>query len=237
MRRLAALLALVFTLVAGGCAGADGQRAQELLAQSDQALAHVETFRFAGRMTMSASVGDFGFTMTGGGDAQPGGSFFVKMQAPELPNFPGTMVVVRGDEAWMKLGGTWQKLPLPAADLGSMSGIEQFDLTPYVKDVDVDEDAVVGGEPAAKITGVLNTAGLFEGVLGQLGSFAGPLPEDFSDMLGDTRAVIYVSDATHLPLRILVDMTMEIEGESVTMHLDYAITDVNEPVKVPGPGA
>jgi hypothetical protein len=60
---------------------------------------------------------------------------------------------------------------------------------------------------------------------------------DLSEMLGDTRAVIYLSQASRLPLRMLLDLTMTAEGESVTMHLDYAITNVNEPVEIPGPGA
>jgi hypothetical protein len=60
---------------------------------------------------------------------------------------------------------------------------------------------------------------------------------DLSEMLGDTRAVIYLSDETRLPLRMLLDLSMEVEGETADMHLDYAITNVNEPVEVPDPGA
>jgi hypothetical protein len=58
---------------------------------------------------------------------------------------------------------------------------------------------------------------------------------DLSEILGDTRAVIYLSDETRLPLRMLLDLSMEIEGETADMHLDYAITNVNEPVEVPDP--
>ena len=170
----------------------------------------------------------------GGGDAQPGGDFFMTMKAPELPAFPETTVVVRDNEAWMELNGGWQAPPMPS---GGSTGIGQFDLAPYVKDVELDEDAEVRGEPAVKITGVLDTARLFDGLLGQLGTAgAGAMP-DLSDMLGDTRAVIYLSDETTLPLRMLIDLSMEVEGERADMHLDYAITNVNEPVEVPDPGA
>jgi hypothetical protein len=235
MRRAAlAVLLLVAALAPLGCAGADGQRAQELLAESDRALAQVESFRFAGRMTMSTGLGDFAFVLRGGGDARPGGSFFMEMEAPDVPGFPETTVVVHGDRAWMSTGGGWQALPAPPAQA---TGIEQFDLAPYVKDVELDEDAEVGGEPAIKITGVLDTAGLFDGLLGQLGTVAGGAMPDLSEMLGDTRAVIYLSQASRLPLRMLLDLTMTVEGESMTMHLDYAITNVNEPVEIPGPGA
>lgn len=226
--------ALALSVASAGCAGAEGQQAQELLAQSDQALAQVESFRFAGRVRMETPVGDFGFVLRGGGDAKPGGSFYMTMESPDVPEFPEMTIVVRGTEAWMKVAGQWQRVPVPP---GQVTGIEQFDLAQYVKDVEVDENALVSGEPAVKITGVIDTAGLFDGLLGQLGSVAGGSLPDFSDSFGDTRAVIYISEASHLPLRMLLDMTMEIEGRSLAMHLDYTITDVNEPVRIPGPGA
>jgi outer membrane lipoprotein-sorting protein len=235
MRRFALAACLLLAALAPlGCAGADGQRAQDLLAESDRALAQVESFRVSGRMTMSTPVGEFAVVLFGGGDARPGGNFFMRMEAPGVPQFPKTTVVVRGDEAWMKLDGGWQPLPVPAAQA---TGIEQFDLAPYVKDVELDDAAEVKGEPAVKITGVLDTAALFDGLLGQLGGgWAGPMP-DLSELLGDTRAVIYLSDETRLPLRMLLDLSMEVEGETADLHLDYAITNVNEPVEVPDPGA
>jgi hypothetical protein len=235
MRRVAFVVFLVFAALAPlGCAGADGQRAQELLEESDRALAQVESFRFSGRMTMETPVGDFRVVLFGGGDAGPGGAFFMTMKAPDIPEFPETTMVVRGDEAWMQLDGGWQPVPIPPTQA---TGIEQFDFAEYVKDVDLDEDAEVDGKPAVKITGVIDTAALFDGLLGQLGAVGGgPMP-DLSEMLGDTRAVIYLSQESHLPLRMLLDLTMEIQGEEVDMHLDYAITNVNEPVEVPDPGA
>jgi hypothetical protein len=235
MRRVALVVSLLLVALAPlGCAGADGQRAQELLEESDRALAEVESFRFSGRMTMATPVGSFRIVLYGGGDAQPGGAFFMTMKAPDVPEFPETTVVVREDEAWMKLDGGWQPVPVPPTQA---TGIEQFDFAEYVKDVDLDEDAEVDGKTAVKITGVIDTAALFDGLLGQLGAVGGgPMP-DFSEMLGDTRVVIYLSQESHLPLRMLLDLSMEIEGEEVDMHLDYAITNVNEPVEVPDPGA
>jgi outer membrane lipoprotein-sorting protein len=229
---------VVFLLLAAlaplGCAGADGQRAQELLEESDRALAQVETFRISGRMTMATPVGDFLLVMYGGGDAQPGGAFFITMKAPDLPEFPETTVVVRGEEAWMKLDGAWQPFPVPPTEA---TGIEQFDVAQYVKDVELDDDAEVNGEPAVKITGVIDTAGLFDRLLRQFGTVGGePIP-DLSEVLGDSRAVIYLSQESHLPLRMLLDMTMEVEGQDLEMHLDYAITNVDEPVEVPDPDA
>ena len=42
---------------------------------------------------------------------------------------------------------------------------------------------------------------------------------------------------SHLPLHTLVDMTIEAGGQSADMHLDFTITGVNEPGKIPQPRA
>jgi hypothetical protein len=234
MRRAALLLACVLALLPLGCAGAEGQRARELLTQADQALAKVESFRFAGRLWMETPAGEFAFVMRGGGNPKQGGSSYVVMQAPDVPQFPEVTVVTRGQRAWVKAGGPWQRLTVPP---GQPTGIEQFDFTPYVKDVSVKDGVTAGGEPAVKITGALDTAGLVQGVLGQLGAASGGAVPGFTDGLGDTRVVLYVSEVSHLPVRTLVDVSMKSAGEKVTLHLDFAITNVNERVTVPGPGA
>ncbi|MGH3015682.1 MAG: hypothetical protein ACRDNN_12105, partial [Gaiellaceae bacterium] len=114
---------------------------------------------------------------------------------------------------------------------------EQFDFTPYVEDVDVEDGHDVGGEPAVKVSGVFDTAGLVEGVFNQLGSVPGGALPDLSESLGDTRLVLYISEASHLPLRTLLDMSIEAEGERIEMHMDFALSGVNEPVKIPQPRA
>src|SRR5262245_44958710 len=113
MRRAALLMLVVLAVLPLGCAGAEGQRAQELLAQSDQALTQVKSFRFAGRLWMETPVGDFTFIMRGGGTPAKGGSSFVSMQAPDVPQFPEVTVVTRGARAWMKAGRGWQRMTVP----------------------------------------------------------------------------------------------------------------------------
>ena len=88
-----------------------------------------------------------------------------------------------------------------------------------------------------KITGVLDTARLFDGLLGQLGTAgAGPMP-DLSDMLGDTRArssTFRRDDAAavgaHRPQHAG-------RGRAGRHASRLRITNVNEPVEVPDPGA
>lgn len=234
MRRVALALALVATLLPLGCAGAEGQRAQDLLEESDRALAGVKSFRLAGRMWMETSVGDFTFVLRGGGNSKQGGSSFVTMSAPDVPQFPEVTVVTRGRTMWVKAGGSWERAELPA---GQATGIEQFDFTPYVKDVDVEDGHDVGGEPAVKVTGVFDTAGLFDGIFTRLGSVPGGALPDLSESFGDTRLVLYISEVSRLPLRTLLDMSMEAGGETIEMHLDFALAGVNKPVRIPGPGS
>ena len=236
MRRVALLATLLLAaLGVAGCAGADGQRAQELLAQSNQALAQVETFRFSGRMTMEMSAGSFTLTMTGAGRQTGTPASIVTMRADGIPGFPMS-VVTRGDVVWARTADSgWVRSVAPA---GQATGLEQFDFTPYVKDVEVEDGQQVAGEPAVKLTGVLDTSAMVEGMLGQFGPLMGG--GDMSqvlDGLGDTRVVLYISESSRLPLHTLVDMTIEAGGQSADMHLDFTIAGVNEPVKIPQPRA
>ncbi|HLM93391.1 MAG TPA: hypothetical protein VK273_06245 [Gaiellaceae bacterium] len=59
---------------------------------------------------------------------------------------------------------------------------------------------------------------------------------DASDVLGDIRAVLYVSQTTQLPMRTLIDMPMKIAGQTIVMHIDLVITAVNRPVAIPSVG-
>jgi len=59
---------------------------------------------------------------------------------------------------------------------------------------------------------------------------------DASDVLGDIRAVLYVSQTTQLPMRTLIDMLMKIAGQTIVMHIDLVITAVNRPVAIPSVG-
>jgi hypothetical protein len=232
MRRVALLYALA-ALLPLGCAGEEGQRAQELLAQSDQALAEVTSMRFSGRIWMETPLGDFTFVMSGAGTTTGGGASYVTMHSPDVPEFPETSVVVRGQTAWVQAGGRWQRMPVPPPQ--SAAGIEQFDFTPYVEDVDVDDGHDVAGEPAVKVTGVLDTAALVNGVFGQLGALPGGAVPDISETFSDTRVVLYLSETSHLPLRTLVDLSVEAAGERVDMHMDFALSGFDEPVRIPRP--
>ncbi|MGH3035095.1 MAG: hypothetical protein ACRDON_11175 [Gaiellaceae bacterium] len=238
MRRFALFLTLALSAVAlAGCAGADAQRAEELLRLSDQALSEAKSFRFAGRLWLVGPDGQkMTIVMSGGGNAKHGGSSFVNMRADGIPGFPEVSVVTRGGTAWIRAGGAWTRTRVPE---GQAAGLEQFDFSPYVKDVSVQEGLVIDGEPTAKVTGVLDTTELLEGFLSQLGGLPGTgasLP-GVSEAFDDTRVVLYISETSYVPKRALIDMAAKAAGERIEMHMDFAITGVNEPVRVPVPSA
>jgi hypothetical protein len=229
MRRLTLALTLLAAVVSvAGCAGAEGREAQALLDKSNEAFASVATYRMGGLMRMETPIGEIGFEISAEVD-QADDAMFMTMSSPDLPGAHMQMIV-RGDSFWANMNGSgWQPLPNPPT---GMTGAEQFDLLPHVKDVEVDEGRTVAGEPAVKITGVLDLDSFAEGFLAGL-----PDGADIDASFGDTRIVVFLSEATSLPLRMLMDQSMEIEGETMEVHMELAFTNVNEPVDIPNPGA
>lgn len=227
MRRAALIVFLALSVVTAGCVGPEGRQAQELLDDAEQAFAELETYGLGGTMTTETPRGELAVDMHVSVDQQTG-AMLMTMSADDVPGFPVMSVVARDNGFWMKAGGGWQSLPMPPGGTGA----GQFDILPLVKDVDVDEGHTVGGEPALKITGILDPGSF------QAGFMAG-LPDDVSvdASFADTRAVVFLSEATRLPLRMLIDQSMEFQGEELTVSLDLALVDVNEPVHVPNPGA
>lgn len=228
MRRAVLLLALALSIASAGCAGAEGRQAQQLLDEAEQAFAELDTYRLGGTMTMKAPLGEVAVEMHVSVDQQAG-AMLMTMRADELPGFPPMSVVARSDGFWMKAGGSWQPIPMPS---GATTGAGQFDILPLVKDVDVYEGHTVDGEQAVKITGILDPGSF------QAGFMAG-LPEDMNvdASFADTRVVVYLSEASRLPLRMLIDQSMELEGEQFAVSMDLALVNVNEPVEIPSPGA
>jgi hypothetical protein len=233
MRRALALLLLTATAaVAAGCSGADAQEAQDLLAQSNAAFAQVHSATFAARLSLTGGPAELTMTMSGGGYAhgRRAGDFYLLANSDNL-GFRDLVLVSRSGRVAMSIDGNRVgevPLPDPTAD----NPLQLVDLSQYVKDVHVEHGKMIDGEPMTKLTGVIDTAGLAKGVLADLG--AGGEGLDLSKALGDTRVVVYLSEATHLPMRGLVDVPMEVAGQKIAMHLDFAYTSYNERVEFPG---
>jgi cob(I)alamin adenosyltransferase len=238
MRRLGLLASALLAAVSlSACSEVDAEGARELLSASDQALLGLRAYRFAGRLWIESDAGDFSFVIRGGGNTRGDSASFLTMRSDDVPGFPEITVVQRGQTMWIRAEGGWTRTEAPA---GQPTGLDQFDFSAYVKNVSVDEDVMVDGQPAAKVMSVLDTTGMVEGLFASLGRATGGtgLPLDrIANSFGDTRVVFYLSDATHLPLRTLIDMSIEPEGEKAELHLDFALEPAKRHVRIPLPSA
>jgi hypothetical protein len=234
MRRTLVLLLALAASVTSGCSGPDAQRAQELIARSNAAFAQVDSFSVSARVWTSGAPQDFTFVMKGGGylRGKRAGDFYFTGSVEGLAELGDFAVVARGGTAYTKTNGTWLQSPLPTTPEGQPQALAGFDLVPYITDVRVDEGPLVDGEPTTKITGVIDTTALLEGAFSQLGELSGNA-FDVSELFDDTRAVLFVSDRTGLPVRGLVDFGIELMGDRIEVHMDFALAGFNEPVDFP----
>jgi hypothetical protein len=236
MRHVLALVVFAAcAMVVAGCSGRDAQEAQQLLAQSDAAFADVRSATFTLRISASHGSQEFSMTMAGGGYAKgkhAGDSY--GLVTAENAGFGEIVFVSRDGRLTFSVDG--QRLPSMAAPNTDASAIDALDIGRYVKAVRVEHGKLIEGEPMTKLSGMIDTASLVEESLSAFGELSsltdGAL--DFSDALGDTHVVLYISDVTHLPMRGLVDIPIEAAGEKLEVHMDFAYTSINEPVVFPG---
>jgi hypothetical protein len=235
MRRAFALLLVVAAAaVAPACSGPDAQEAQQLLAQSDAAFANVESATFTARMTMTGASQSLTLTMSGGGysKGKRAGDLYLLGTAENVPGFRDLVLIKRGNRVSMSVNGSVvSDVPLPAQ---SGNPLQVIDFTRYVKQVKVEHGKLIDGEPMTKLSGVIDTAGLVDGAFGDLTGAGSGSGIDLSNVLGDTRFALYLSDATHLPMRGLVDVAVKAGDEKLEMHLDFAYTSYNERLDFPG---
>jgi hypothetical protein len=233
MRRiLALLLVTAVAAVAPGCSGADAEEAQALLVQSNAAFAEVRSATFTARMSLTGGPQELSMTMSGGGYAhgKRAGDFYVLATSDSL-GFGDLVLVSRSGRVSMSVDGhPVGEVPLP--NTTAENPIQLVDFSQYVKDVNVEPGKLIDGEPMTKLTGVIDTAGLAKGALADV-TGAGGDGFDLSKSLGDTRIVIYLSEATHLPMRGLVDLPMDVTGDKIVMHLDFAYTSYDQKVEFP----
>jgi hypothetical protein len=159
------------------------------------------------------------------------------MRGEGIPGFREITVVQQAETLWIGMGGDWTRAQ---ASPGQPTGLDQFDLSPYVEDVSVTEGAIADGEPAVKLSGALDTTGMFRALLGGLGDLSGGSGvsfDDVGDSLGDIRVVLYISEASHLPVRTLVDMPIETDAGRIELRMDFALEPAKRRVRIPIPTA
>ncbi len=242
IRLLGTVVAAAFLLT--GCSTEEGNRAQELLQQAEQAQAKLSS------ATFEASVG---FQMEGkqvdlameGAASKEGASFSLRANGIPEAAGKGYQLVIRGNRAWMKeSGGTWTSLPVPKemnGVSGSMGAGAFQELARYVRDVRVAEHQQIGGKPVTTIAGEIDTAGMIKAMT-KLGSLSGPGGEqpafsfDLDDLgltFGDIKAVLTIDEGTQLLSTALVTLSMEAQGQTLDFEVRYRLTSSNEPITLP----
>jgi hypothetical protein len=242
IRLLAIVVGAAFLL--SGCSTEEGNRAQELLQQAEQAQAQLDSANF------EASVG---FLMEGNqvdlameGAASKEGAWF-SLHATGIPEAAGKnfQIVVRGDRAWMSdTNGTWVSMPVPKemnGVSGSMGAGAFQELARYVRDVRVAEHQQIGGRAVTTIAGEIDTTGMIK-AMAKLGSLSGPGSEnpgfsfDLDDLgikFGDIKAVLSIDESTHLLSTALVTLGIEAQGKKLDFEIRYRLTSSNKPVEFP----
>ena len=248
VKRLLTVLAAVGLLTVAGCAaGQDGAEAQELLRQATEAQADVGSMTFSMNVVGAAGGQQFTMQMSGGGYLKGEKEGDMVMRASMVaPNMPATNFefVSRKGAVYVNLNGTWQKIPGGMGETQAEQLEQQlagFDFTKYVTEVAVEEGTTFLGEPVTKIEGTIDTKGLIGGLFGQLGAAGGQNgvgiapPQEALDALGPVRAVLYISDVTHLVKAVRLAFDVDFQGETGTFEMNYALRSVNEPVEIPKP--
>ena len=242
IRLLAIAAAAAFLL--SGCSTEEGNRAQDLLQQAEQAQAQLHSASF------EASVG---FLMDGKqidlalkGAASKEGAW-LSMHATGIPEAGGKsfQMVVRGNRAWLSTtNGKWASMPVPTemkGKSGSMGADAFQQLARYVRDVRVAEHQQIGGKPVTTISGEIDTTGMIKAMakLGSLSKSGSQNPgfsfdlDDLGIKFGDINAVLSIDESTHLLSTALVTLGMEAQGKKLDFEIRYRLTSSNKPVKFP----
>ena len=233
--RKTVVFALLVAATAAGCSGRDAAEARALLGQSDAAFAQVHSVTFAARMWMTGAGQDISFAMSGGGYAggKNDGDFYVLITSPNQPQFDGVVIVRHNGKVRANVGGTAMPEVPVGDDAGSAADFDDF--SAYVKEVHVEHGRLIDGQLMTKVTGSIETSALIEGSLGGMTELASLSNSglDVANVFGDSHFVFYLSEATKLPGRMLLDMPMKILGQKLELHMDMAWTSFDKRLRFP----
>jgi hypothetical protein len=233
VRRTSVLIALaVLPLLLAACTGADAQKAEGLLTQSQVAAQSVRSEAFSMRMTMDSAADSVVVDALGGMilKGTGAGNYYATVSTQAGGASPVDLVMVkRGATVQLQVDGVTRTLPLPTnLKPAAAAGFDLNAITPYVKDVAV-STVDVNGRTEDDVTGTIdgnallqNLPGVSTGVLSKLGG-----------VLSDIKVSLFIPRDSHLVETALIDMTMHVANQSLHMSLSYAVTSVNQPLTFP----
>ncbi len=233
VRRLTILIALIAApLVLASCTGADAQKAQDLLDQSQVAAKSVRSEAFSMRMTMDSAANSAVVDVLGGMvlKGTGAGDYYATVNTKAAGATPLDLVMVKhGSTVQLRFNGQTRTMSLPARlKTAAAAGFDLNAITPYVKDVSV-STIDVNGRTEDEVTGTIdgnallqNLPGVSTGVLSKVGG-----------SLSDIKVSLFIPRDSHLVETALIDMTMHVAKQSLHMNLSYAVTSVNQPLTFP----
>jgi hypothetical protein len=233
VRRPSALIALaVLPLALVACTGADAQKAQDLLTQSQAAAQSVRSEAFTMKMQLESGSNSIGVGVRGGMilKGPRTGDFYATMNSDAASVAPVDVVMVkRGAAIQMRVNGATQSVSLPAGTKpAAAAGFDLNAITPYVKDVSV-STVDVNGRTEDNVTGTIDGNALLENLPG----VSAGLLSKLGGSLSDIKVSLLIPRDSHLVETALIDMTMHVAKQSMHMTLSYVVTSVNEPLTFP----
>jgi hypothetical protein len=235
VRRFSLLIAvLALPLVLAACTGADAQKAQDLLDQSQVAAKSVRSEAFSMRMTMDSNANSVVVDAVGGMilKGTGAGDYYATVNSEAGGVSPVDLVMVkRGSTVQLRLNGTTRTLTLPArlnVKPAASAGFDLNAITPYVKDVSV-STIDVNGRTEDEVNGTIDGNALLQNLPGVS---TGVLSK-FGGSLSDIKVSLFIPRDSHLVETALIDMTMHVADQSLHMNLSYAVTGVNQPLTFP----
>ena len=233
VRRPSALIALaVLPLALVACTGADAQKAQDLLTQSQTAAQSVRSEAFTMKMHLDSGSNAVGIGVQGGMilKGRHAGDFYATMNGDAATAAPVDIVMVkRGAAIQMRINGSTQSVSLPAGTKpAAAAGFDLNAITPYVKDVSV-STVDVNGRTEDNVTGTIDGNELLQNLPG----VSAGLVSKLGGSLSDIKVSLLIPRDSHLVETALIDMTMHVAKQSMHMTLSYVVTSVNEPLTFP----
>jgi hypothetical protein len=136
-------------------------------------------------------------------------------------------------EAWVRMEGeeVWVAAPQDDSSLSASNQLSLEDLEPYLLDAQIVGETEIDGEVVYEITFDLDMVAFLGSVLGE--DFADEMPEDLDEFFMSVRFWIGQDDL--LTRKVVVEMSMQVDGEVFDMGMNFTYSKYNEPVEIPDP--